>query len=292
MEESRFYIPPDYSAENEHPTDEDDDWEDDDDMEDLEDEYDPDDDDVEELTLQQKQNELNKKLLDMESSSPFSSPVWGQSQQTPPWGTPSTPQTPSYPWQTQQPQQSTYGGWGQQVQQPQTVIEGPTEAIKIKRPKKFVICDALDILVESYTSDGRPNVAPRGIFDIKPKFDVWDKIASFTPENIIILFPSGNDSVINKASWKVALKWISFGLANYLRIPSYSCNVIMDSVHGRPKLELLKDVVSNMIGDNRQDAVYIGVYSGYWGLGSGDRIAAEYCGIDYADVYQLIQGQI
>ena len=39
------------------------------------------------------------------------------------------------------------------------------------------------------------------------------------------------------------------------------------------------------------DMVYIGIHTGRWGLSSRDIDAAHICGIDYIDMYNLIEGK-
>ena len=158
------------------------------------------------------------------------------------------------------------------------------------RPKKVVICDALDCLVESYDSNGKPGLIPRAIFDLKPKFDVWEKIASFNPERLYIIFPSGEliPSFGRPQTAKISLEYLAHSISTYLRIPRDCCFILKQMTQNLPKDRTLMSVLKD--GPERDDMVYIGIHSGRWGLSARDIQAAHAVGIDYIDMYNLLKG--
>ena len=60
---------------------------------------------------------------------------------------------------------------------------------------------------------------------------------------------------------------------------------------GLPKIILLKNILEsgNFLVD-KDSCIYIGLNSGYWGLSNEDILAANSLGIDYVDIFQLING--
>lgn len=291
------FLSPEYDpAEFEHPAEFDSDIveenedEDDIDMSDLRD-------DIEREEELQRDNRMNNNQFSGSSSGGFGSNTVQQGQQQ------------VYPWQQQRPSQSsnpvwgwgnnnnntpTWGSssyWGSQ-QNNQNQFVNPEPLPKIPRPKRVVICDVLDVLVESLSSENRPNILPRAIFDIKLKFDVWDKIASFGPEQVYMIYPQATlDGLIGgKEGWEIAIRYISYSLATYLRIPQYNCIVVKQMIPGQPKSVTLLKILELI--KNKKDAVFVGLYSGYYGLSNMDKVAADQVGIDYADLWQLIKGEI
>ena len=81
---------------------------------------------------------------------------------------------------------------------------------ELNRDNKVILCDVLDCLVETYQSGGKPGLIPRGIYDVRLRFEVWDKLGCFTPDRIYAMVPkqfllSSNGS----QSWKIMLEYES-----------------------------------------------------------------------------------
>lgn len=288
-DEAPAYIPPDYTS----------DPEDDSLLEDITDQ----DEGQVEMYLDE-QNAYNKTLDKKEetmATTPFggsttapwetnnpqptsSTPSWGGSG----WGVPARPAT-TQPWG------GTGGnvwgggsGWG--APKPSSSPSPTTESTINSRPKRVVICDALDCLVESYDSAGKPGLIPRAIFDLKPKFDVWEKLASFNPERLYIIFPSGEliPSFGRPDTAKVSLEYLAHSVSTYLRIPRANCVILKQMTQNLPKDRTLMSVIKDWPA--KEDIVYIGIHSGRWGLSARDITAARAVGIDYIDLYNLLKG--
>ena len=155
------------------------------------------------------------------------------------------------------------------------------EKKEINRSKRIIFCDVLDCLVETYQSCGKPGLLPRGIYDIKFRFDVWDKLACFNPEKIYAMVPRSLLNSSNEASWMVLLEYIVCSLSEYLRSPYQVCQILLQTKMGQPKEDTMFGILR---GINREEAIYLGVNSGLYGQNNRDQIAAKKCGIDYIDL--------
>lgn len=155
--------------------------------------------------------------------------------------------------------------------------------------KGIIICDVLDCLFESYESGGKPNILPRAIFDLKPKFNVWEKIASFNPGLVYILFPSNElvPSFGDPNTSQVALGYVSQCISTYLRIPKTGCVIVRQKGQNIPKAETLKGIVISHKQET-DNILYIGVHSGKYGLSNRDKEAAHACGVSYIDLFNLL----
>ena len=283
-------IPPDYSE-----FDEDDDVLDEfpEDEEDLEIERLLDEQDrlVEELDTKIAIDDEKDRRKEERMSNPFpSTGSWNQSKTTAPW---EQSKNNNSGWGSSGGG-NPFGGWGggstwnqSKPQQPATPLVNITPI-----SKKVVVCDVLDCLYESWESAGKPNVLPRGIFDLKPKFDVWDRVASFNPQRLYMIFPAaelvpglGSD----RTALQITLDYISQSVSTYIRIPRDNCVVLQQMRQFLPKEKSLKCAVEDW--KVKEEIVYIGVHSGRWGLSSRDIDAARNLRISYIDLYNLLDGK-
>lgn len=295
MKENKEYLEPDYSG---HPSEDDED-------EILEEISDEDEAEIERLLDDQinYSERLDRELEEQEEQKMSSSPFGNSGGNN--W--PGNNNNNSSPWErSQQNNAPKWGGgssWGSgsgfgqfggsswnnnnqpKQEERKSPITSPVDS------KKIIICDVLDCLYESWESNGRPNLMPRGIFDIKPKFDVWDRISSFNPTKLYIMFPAPeiipSFGRINSA--KVTLEYVAQSISAYLRIPRERCIILEQMQEGLPKERVLMGAIKDC--GTPEDMVYIGVHSGKWGLSSRDITAARICKIDYIDVYNLLDGK-
>lgn len=292
-EEDKQLIAPDYSeiaisaGETDFPT-----------------EDDGDDDNISDIDEFKEENENlakeNNNMVTNNNYSPFSQP-------TPQWGAGNVnTSTPSYPtWGSSQPGNNNNSGgfWGAGSQSTQTPSWGAGNSwgssqqvsggnkVAIDRTKKVIITDFLDIIVTTYESNGRVGRVPRDIYDILPRFDVWDRLAAFSPEKIYMLAPInlflGTATI--SAAWQTTFDYCCLSISSYLRLPYHSCQIIAQNMVGVPKSNIISSIIENAdFPIERKDVVCIGVNSGGNGQSNKDRVAAEACGIDYIDLYQLL----
>ena len=220
-------------------------------------------------------------------------PTWGSSSNTTPFSQPT--------WGVAQSQQSTSSFWSQPQQQSQpkwgapswgnnsstTQSGGLNGKIEIDRTKRVIITDFLDIIVETFQSNGVPGLIPRGIYDLKPRFDVWSKLNAFNPEKIYILSTLTPDAMSSE-SWNVTYAYYCQCLSSFLRLQHYSCQVVMQG-YGTSKAYVISSLLCSIGGNiEAKDAVYIGLNSGMCGQSNQDKLAAEISGIDYIDLNQLL----
>jgi hypothetical protein len=292
------YIPPDYSEEE---TEFDKDCEDEDDIEFYGSPSEDEDEAAEEEKVEEivnKQDDFNNKKQEEKyhmNSTPFNQPMWDGQQSTPWPGTQFV--GTSMPWQQQRanPQPGfqswqdygggyDYGGYDMN----QTIIQVPKDSVRIERPKKAVIIDIFDGLIESVTSNGKPNIPPRGLYDIKFKLNVWDAIATFSPVCVCGMYP-----IIAgwNRHWDIAMQYMMISLAEYLKLPEQKCIFAKQSSIELQKPDILERAY-RLVPFGRNEVVYIGIYSGFWGLGNGDLAAAQQCKIPYADIIQVVKGEV
>ncbi len=251
-----------------------------------------------EQSLEEKKQQMSNNNSTPFTSSPSFSPSFAsggnRGNNTAPWEKQQQQSTPS--WGSSWGSGSSFGGsnpWGNnnQTQQNRNVGNNTNSPTINTKTKSIIICDAMDCLVETYESNGKPGYLPRAIFDLKPKFDVWEKLASFNPEKIFIIFPPDQlvPSLGEKSASKVAMEYIVLCVSTYLRIPRSECTVLQQKNQYTPKNKFLASIVQG-IGRNKEDFVYIGVNSGRYGLSNRDLAAAREVGIDYIDIFNLLDG--
>lgn len=246
-----------------------------------------------------EQDKFNKKIM---QQTPFGQPVnnWGTSNNgQSSWGNTTTPGSSwgnttsqqQFPWQRNpSPSWGTSSGssWGGGYSSPQNNSWGSNEKREINRQKKVIFCDVLDCLIETFQSNGKPGLLPRGIYDVRLRFEVWDKLACFNPEKIYAIIPSSLLSSSNGSdSWRVLLDYIICALSEYLRVPYTNCQIIIQSQLGQTKDTVISSVLKDLTYD-RDDIIHIGLNSGLYGQSDRDLLTSKNLGIDYLDLGQLL----
>lgn len=252
-----------------------------------------------EINSIQQQKQLNEQIMSnvSQSAPPFGSVggfgnVAPSSPATSPWQTPGSSiwgggqgnsfqrsQNPTTPWGSQ-PSSSPWGASG-------SGIGG--QRVQINRSKKVIFCDFIDGVVEAYGANGKPGLRPRDIYDLHPRFEVWDKLMAFNPEKVYFTIPASliPESANGINAWNVTLSYFCCSISSYLRIPFNNCQILKQNHVGQSKESVLKAVLDQG-GVSPEDAVVIGIYSGSAGLSDMDQIAANRCGIDYIDLNTLL----
>lgn len=222
-----------------------------------------------------------------------------------------TPPPPATVWTStpQQPRQWTPPTFGyQQPQQPVRIQQSNEN--RIDRKKKIIFCDLFDILIESesavreqqagYISGAnnykRSGIAPRGLYDIRLKTEVWSKLSAFGADYIFCITNQPEKSPEELKTWKVMTDFVMYSLADYLNLPHDNCRCFTklgysrDSVDTKPGTGLMKRALSTISGYkySRKDLVVIGINSGYQNQSNIDRQMAIYAKVDYVDVNDLL----
>jgi len=227
--------------------------------------------------------------LQQQTGLPFSTPRWGEDQQkitTPPWQNVRTG-TGTNIWgqpQSNNPWRSNSWGTGGSTY-------NSTNREQLIRGKKVIFIDFLDCIVETFNSGGIPGYLPRDIYDLTPKFNVWQKLAALNPEKVYILIPRNLLPTTNGAQgWEATLTYYCCSLSSFLRIPYTGCQVLVQSVIGQPKEDIMLSVINDSRKPiNKKDILSIGIYSGVNGQSNIDKFASEVCGVDYVDLFNLLQ---
>lgn len=300
------YIPPDYSeaikAEQEHPQD-------DDPIEDvLEEMLTDEEDDIkaerfldEQAAFNDNLQESNKTNNNFDMSNSFgSTPPWSSGSGNNTNSTPWSNNASSTPWQNNsnswKPSGNSWGTWGSNnstwnnSNNNNQINQAADETSKKIGHRDVVIIDALDGLVESYMSDGKPNVVPRAIYDMKFKFDIWDRVAALSPRVVCIILPAEKSvpSLGNSASASAAMEYLASSLSVYLKIPRENCIVFRQMNQTQLKDNVIKAAINTTRVRKRNQIIYLGVYCGDWGLSTADLDAANRCKVDCISIYKLL----
>lgn len=271
-------IPPSYLSED---PDEDDDDDDDDDDIDPEDDFEIYKEAETEKILEEKEN-----VMTQGQQSPFTSSPFNQPQQQTAWTPPTTTwQKPGWGNQQQTPFQSPFA----QPQQQTTWNSGVTanQRKELPRAKKVVICDVLDGLMESIQSGGRPGLIPRGIYDSRIKFEVWDKLGCLGVEFVY----GYSDVQTYSDDWSALCNYILRGLAQYLRLPAENCRSVVQMSYHQSKLKVIESVLMTLkqtTGYQKEDILMVGIGSGFANQNNRDLKIADELGIDYIDLGQFL----
>jgi hypothetical protein len=277
MDDEKIYIPPDYDSDDE--------------------------DDIDDILSEDEgaiETYYDNKLKEEEKQQqPMTAPVFpSQPPQptTPRWGQPTG--TTTFPWQNQQAQGGMWGPgggtWRPGGTTPAWNQGGNTQKEQINRNKKVVFIDFLDGIVETLNSNESPGFLPRDIYDLKPRFDVWQRLSAFSPERVYIMIPKNLLPSTNGAQgWEATLTYFCCALSSFIRVPFTNCQILVGSVIGQSKESLMLSVINDKNKPiDRNDIVCIGIYSGYNGQPDIDKHAAEVCGVDYIDLYNLLNNMI
>lgn len=236
------------------------------------------------------EEEAERRNIIRQMSNPFENPT-----NSTPWGSGSTNRAPwetssqnNNSWRVNSPSSpfSSQTTWGTRSEEK----VAPNHVCPVDR-KRILIVDMLDCLYESWESNGRPDIMPRAIFDLKPRFDIWAKLASFAPTKIYVIFPAPDliPSLGSSKSSIALLEYVAHSITTFLRIPRDNCTILKQMMDNMPKERVLMSAIQS--NKEIKDMVYIGTHSGRWGLSRRDLDAAHNCSIDYIDVYELLNGK-
>ena len=159
---------------------------------------------------------------------------------------------------------------------------------------KVLFCDLDGTLIETASGE----TFPKGIWDMKLKFDVLEAIKKLSPEYVFIVSNQGGieKGFVNKASFNSKLTYICNCIIEYCNVSlrSYCCTSNDKSNHLRkPNTGMLEFYFhEHNFGSEikKSDALMIGDASGKDGQWSDtDKKTAENFGIDYLDVEDFVK---
>ena len=138
----------------------------------------------------------------------------------------------------------------------------------------------------------------KGIWDMKFKFEVLDKIKEIKPEYLLIVTNQGGieSGFVNAYNFRAKLEYITRAISEYCDCKCYGTYCSSNdklNPHCKPNTGMLEDLLKNTVGYNfnyiKSISLMIGDASGKEGqFSDSDKKTAENFGIDYMDVDDFV----
>ena len=165
---------------------------------------------------------------------------------------------------------------------------------EILKNKKIIFCDLDGTLIETISGE----TFPKGIWDMKIKFDVLDAIKKLNPEYILIVSNQGGieSGFVDRYDFKSKSEYITRAIGEYCGCKCYGMycetNNKLD-LYRKPNTGMLEELMESYVGDDfdyiKQKSLMIGDASGKEGqFSDSDKKTAENFGIDYMDVNDFV----
>lgn len=141
---------------------------------------------------------------------------------------------------------------------------------------------------------------PKGIWDMRIKFDVLDKIKELKPKYLLIVTNQGGieKGFIDEWRFRHKLEYICFSIKEYCGCEEvFSCYCTSNDKtdpYRKPNTGMLEHLTETFVGDDfdyiKSKSLMIGDASGKEGqFSDSDKRCAENFGIDYLDVNDFIK---
>ena len=165
---------------------------------------------------------------------------------------------------------------------------------KILKNKNILFCDLDGTLIETISGD----TFPKGIWDMKLRFDVLDAIKKLNPEYVLIVSNQGGieSGFVDAKKFNAKLVYIVKAIGEYCGCEC--CAMYCDTnnksdPYRKPNTKMLETLLEDYVGDDieyiKQKSLMIGDASGKEGqFSDSDKKTAENFGIDYMDVNDLV----
>ena len=161
--------------------------------------------------------------------------------------------------------------------------------------KKILFCDLDGTLIETISGA----TFPKGIWDMKFRFDVLDAIKKLNPEYVLIVSNQGGieSGFVDAQKFQTKLSYIIKAIDEYCDCECYAiyCATNNESdPYRKPNTKMLKTLLEDSVGDDadyiKQESLMIGDASGKEGqFSDSDKKTAENFGIDYMDVDDFVK---
>ena len=159
---------------------------------------------------------------------------------------------------------------------------------------KVIFCDLDGTLIETISGE----TFPKGIWDMKIKFDVLDAIKKLNPKCILIVSNQGGieSGFVDAHDFRAKSEYIARAIREYCGCECYAmyCDTNDKSdPYRKPNVGMLEGLLESYVGDDfdyiKQKSLMIGDASGKEGqFSDSDKKTAENFGIDYTDVNDFI----
>ena len=165
---------------------------------------------------------------------------------------------------------------------------------EILKNKKVMFCDLDGTLIETISGD----TFPKGIWDMKFRFDVLDAIKKLNPEYILITSNQGGieSGLVDVQKFNTKLLYIVRAIGEYCGCEC--CAMYCDTnnksdPYRKPNTKMLETLLDDYVGDDvdyiKQKSLMIGDASGKeYQFSDSDKKTAENFGIDYIDVDDFV----
>ena len=161
--------------------------------------------------------------------------------------------------------------------------------------KKILFCDLDGTLIETISGA----TFPKGIWDMKFRFDVLDAIKKQNPEYVLIVSNQGGieSGFVDAQKFQTKLSYIIKAIDEYCDCECYAiyCATNNESdPYRKPNTKMLKTLLEDSVGDDvdyiKQESLMIGDASGKEGqFSDSDKKTAENFEIDYMDVNDFVK---
>ena len=140
---------------------------------------------------------------------------------------------------------------------------------------------------------------PKGIWDMRIKFDVLDAIKKLNPEYILIVSNQGGieSGFVDAQNFRAKSEYVARAVVEYCNCKCYAIYCVTNDKsdpYRKPNVGMLENLMENYVGDDfdyiKQKSLMIGDASGKEGQFSDtDKKTAENFGIDYMDVDDFVR---
>lgn len=166
---------------------------------------------------------------------------------------------------------------------------------EILKNKNILFCDLDGTLIETISGD----TFPKGIWDMKLRFDVLDAIKKLNPEYVLIVSNQGGieSGFVDAKKFETKLFYIVESIGDYCDCECYAmyCDTNNKSdPYRKPNTKMLETLLEDYVGDDfdfiKQKSLMIGDASGKEGqFSDSDKKTAENFCIDYMDVDDFVK---
>ena len=165
---------------------------------------------------------------------------------------------------------------------------------KVKN-KKILFADLDGTLIETISGE----TFPKGIWDMKLRFDVLDAIKKLNPQYILIASNQGGieSGIVNEFNFRTKLEYIVNTIWEYCDCECYGVYYSTNDKSNqwrKPNTKMLEDLLTYYVGYDfegiKPKSLMIGDASGKEGqFSDSDKKTAENFGIDYMDVDDFVE---
>ena len=161
--------------------------------------------------------------------------------------------------------------------------------------KKVIFCDLDGTLIETISGE----TFPKGIWDMKFRFDVLDAIKKLNPEYIFIVSNQGGieSGFVDRDDFRSKSEYIARAIDGYCDCKCYAMYCLTNdksNTYRKPNTGMLETLLELNVGDDfdsiKPTSLMIGDASGKEGqFSDSDKKTAENFGIDYIDVNDFVK---